>query len=1182
MSQTYIWFDLAGGWTDPETGETFRPGQTVRFDTSVTETAELVQRAIDAGAAVDLPQLLATFFQIAWSNITGKPSTFAPEAHSHAAGDIVSGEFADGRISESSVTQHQAALALAIAQVSGLQAALDAKLASTLKGAANGLAELDASSLLKAAQIPNVPASKVTGTLDAARIPDLDWSKIIDATRPDTLAGYGITDALTETEIGQQIQAAIDALVGGAPGALDTLNELAAALGDDPDAIATLTNAVSSKLDASVWQAATAAVDGYMSKEDKAKLDGIESGATADQTGAEIAAAYENEDDRNAYTDAEKSKLAGIEEEATKNAADEDLRDRSTHTGTQAISTVSGLQSALDGKAALDQLPFASVIEYTSTDTSTDLAAGAVIQWDTARVSDTAITLAGANDTDITFAANGKYRIAARLSYEDTSAEGVDVNNSIGLFFKLNGTGTGGQGVGSVVVNTAGANEGQAWFEQVIDITDYANQVVTVCTQRLSGADEIYLRSGESTLIVEKVGGKSALLAGQDIEDINGLQDALDSKASITHDIIDIAPSSSVITPATGVQAFEANSALETGWPAQYTVGLNVKFSENRLFQLTASNTAMWFRNGHNVNGSGGTGPGWYPWRLIWNSANFDPTTKADKSNTYTQAEVDAAITAAIDALIGGAPGALDTLNELAAALNDDEAFAASVTASLAAKAPLTRALPAGGTTGQVLAKATGDDYDSEWVDQSGGGGGIAVQALQTSVFTPEAGKAYPCDLSGGGFALTGLPSGTQGDRIELYDPNGSWSETDALTIPGEAVLNGDDVDLIVPVPNAWVVLEYVNSNYGWDVKIIDPEDADTYRAATVETPSITSPADDATDVGETIIVTASAFAMTYQSDIPASTDWQRSTASDFSTIDAESLEDASNLTTWTTPAHGSTSTEYFYRVRYRSAGGAVSEWSPVISVTTSNAFNITSATGGDEVFNDGDYTVHKFTTSGSFVLNTVDAASDFSALIVAGGGGRGGNSGGYGGAGEMIEWTGFSPVVGEYPIVVGSGGGAGASQFNLGTKGGTSSFNGNSANGGGGGGANNTGGSNISGADGGSGGGVVGGGPSYTAGGGASVTTGTFGTSYGNNGGGHTFPSSTGTLHGGGAGSAGSTNSPGGGVGRANSITGSSVTYAKGGSPVAVDENTGSGGSTGDGSGTDGVVIIRYRRTPV
>lgn len=47
------------------------------------------------------------------------------------------------------------------------------------------------------------------------------------------------------------------------------------------------------------------------------KLAGIESGATADQTGAEIKAAYEAEADTNAFTDAEKTKLAGVESGAT-------------------------------------------------------------------------------------------------------------------------------------------------------------------------------------------------------------------------------------------------------------------------------------------------------------------------------------------------------------------------------------------------------------------------------------------------------------------------------------------------------------------------------------------------------------------------------------------------------------------------------------------------------------------------------------------------------------------------------------------------------------------------------------------------------------------------------------------------------------------------------------------------
>ena len=47
------------------------------------------------------------------------------------------------------------------------------------------------------------------------------------------------------------------------------------------------------------------------------KLDGIEAGATADQTNAEIRAAVEAASDSNVFTDADHSKLNAIEASAT-------------------------------------------------------------------------------------------------------------------------------------------------------------------------------------------------------------------------------------------------------------------------------------------------------------------------------------------------------------------------------------------------------------------------------------------------------------------------------------------------------------------------------------------------------------------------------------------------------------------------------------------------------------------------------------------------------------------------------------------------------------------------------------------------------------------------------------------------------------------------------------------------
>jgi hypothetical protein len=59
--------------------------------------------------------------------------------------------------------------------------------------------------------------------------------------------------------------------------------------------------------------------------------------------------------------------------------------------------------------------------------------------------------------------------------------------------------------------------------------------------------------------------------------------------------------------------------------------------------------------------------------------------TASGGTNT-TQIATTAFVKAAIDALIGGAPGALDTLDELAAALADDASFAATITTALAGK----------------------------------------------------------------------------------------------------------------------------------------------------------------------------------------------------------------------------------------------------------------------------------------------------------------------------------------------------------------------------------------------------------------------------------------------------------------------------------------------------------------
>ena len=69
---------------------------------------------------------------------------------------------------------------------------------------------------------------------------------------------------------------------------------------------------------------------------------------------------YESNPDTNAFTDADVAKLDGIEEGATANSTDAYLLNRANHTGTQAISTVSGLSEELEARPTGSALVSAS------------------------------------------------------------------------------------------------------------------------------------------------------------------------------------------------------------------------------------------------------------------------------------------------------------------------------------------------------------------------------------------------------------------------------------------------------------------------------------------------------------------------------------------------------------------------------------------------------------------------------------------------------------------------------------------------------------------------------------------------------------------------------------------------------------------------------------------------------
>lgn len=71
------------------------------------------------------------------------------------------------------------------------------------------------------------------------------------ADKATTLSGYGITNAYTKTETDKAISTKIAEIIDSAPEALNTLNELAAALDNDPNFAATISTQIGTKANSS-------------------------------------------------------------------------------------------------------------------------------------------------------------------------------------------------------------------------------------------------------------------------------------------------------------------------------------------------------------------------------------------------------------------------------------------------------------------------------------------------------------------------------------------------------------------------------------------------------------------------------------------------------------------------------------------------------------------------------------------------------------------------------------------------------------------------------------------------------------------------------------------------------------------------------------------------------------------
>ncbi|HLD35976.1 MAG TPA: DUF2341 domain-containing protein [Planctomycetota bacterium] len=262
--------------------------------------------------------------------------------------------------------------------------------------------------------------------------------------------------------------------------------------------------------------------------------------------------------------------------------------------------------------------------------------------------------------------------------------------------------------------------------------------------------------------------------------------------------------------------------------------------------------------------------------------------------------------------------------------------------------------------------------------------------------------------------------------------------------------------------------------------------------------------------------------------------------------------------------------TAYAYRIRSYNDFGA-SEYSNIANVTTLGF----DGAGGAVTYSGG-YTIHTFTTFGTF---TPSSARNVEVLVVAGGGSGGNhnstNANGGGGGGGVIYNTSYPVTPGAIAVTVGNGGSAVMNATTgVGYNGGNSAFGSLIALGGGGGGS--TGSVNVAGS-GGSGGGKANNGGAV----GVSVQVGGYGNS-----GGNSAIAWTG-AGGGGAGSAGFSGDNSvitggnGGTGISSTISGSLKYYGGGGGGGANSTERAGNGYDGGGRGCGNTALYAYNYYP-
>lgn len=200
-------------------------------------------------------------------------------------------------------------------------------------------------------------------------------------------------------------------------------------------------------------------------------------------------------------------------------------------------------------------------------------------------------------------------------------------------------------------------------------------------------------------------------------------------------------------------------------------------------------------------------GSGSYEWTgTAWISYNLGNVEWTDVQNKPEEIETSETLEAFVDGrielIIDGAPDTLNTLNELAAALNDNADFAGAMNTALAGKADLSHTHAIADVTDlqtSLDAKKTEVNYQ--------------IAANNTLV----AGGRYFVDTNAAR-TLTLPASPAVGDEIWIADQTGLAGTNNITVNNNGSLINGVSDTLIIDVNGAVATLLYTGSDLGWRV----------------------------------------------------------------------------------------------------------------------------------------------------------------------------------------------------------------------------------------------------------------------------------------------------------------------------------------------------------------------------